>query len=336
MNDIIKVSLGYNDFVATAKRTFEEFKAVQNSCSEVIIHEAGEVAHDEESECFIRNTNAKYFGKSDDTLLGDFAELKNGNGSFIRIDLKYAYDNLDSWGEVEDYVTDQIDYSDRISRDAFVVMDMLKSYESIKDRLIIRLLNFSNNTVLLDGMVFKVVGDIAQVLYAVVLDDKETGALNTIKIPRKIFDEWGVDEDEVFRQTMINTFATNCPRLYENILNIENTSDEDSAFMSYFYSKSSLNRNTIPLVTTTRKTNGATALFYPGVKGKIAELYGSSFYVAFTSIHEAMLHCEGTIDPLSIRRHVRATNKTFGPADTLSDEVWYYNKETKEFAPVNI
>ena len=75
-------------------------------------------------------------------------------------------------------------------------------------------------------------------------------------------------------------------------------------------------------------------MFYPGVKEKIAEMFDDSFYVAFTSIHEAMIHKKGTIEPSSIRRHVRATNRTFGPEDTLSDNVFFYNRENHSFTLV--
>lgn len=59
-------------------------------------------------------------------------------------------------------------------------------------------------------------------------------------------------------------------------------------------------------------------------------------YVAFTSIHEAMIHKKGTIDPSSIRRHVRATNRTFGMDEALTDEVYYYDRDNKTFEMVKL
>jgi hypothetical protein len=88
------------------------------------------------------------------------------------------------------------------------------------------------------------------------------------------------------------------------------------------------------LVTTSRKTNGAIAMFYPGVKEKLAEMFDDSFYVAFTSIHEAMIHKKGSIDPASIKRNVTETNRIFGPEDTLSDSVFFFDRKSGSFAAV--
>ena len=52
-----------------------------------------------------------------------------------------------------------------------------------------------------------------------------------------------------------------------------------------------------PTVTTTKQVNGAIAMFYPGVMERIAEMAGGSYYVVFTSIHEAKIHCAGSVDP---------------------------------------
>lgn len=62
------------------------------------------------------------------------------------------------------------------------------------------------------------------------------------------------------------------------------------------------------LVTTTGRVNGAVAFFYPGVKDILAEKMGGDYYVAFPSVHEAIIHpgalyqCPG--DP-----HLRPTHQ---------------------------
>ncbi|MBP5281111.1 MAG: hypothetical protein J6Z22_01285, partial [Lachnospiraceae bacterium] len=44
------------------------------------------------------------------------------------------------------------------------------------------------------------------------------------------------------------------------------------------------------MLSTFRTTNGAVAMFYPGVKERLAELFGGDYYVAFTSVNEARLY----------------------------------------------
>lgn len=285
----------------------------------------------EDEMLFIRNTNVKYFNSECDELLDDFIEIKDDN-SFIRLRVTTLMDEYDR-GNMEKYIEDNFDYAHGIKGSAESIISKLDDYEAIKERLIIRPLNYKNNRYFLENMVYTLVGDIALVLYAVVLDDEENGCLNTVKIPAEIFRKWNKDFDEVFASTMLNTNVIAMPRIYKDILNIENTSEKESALMNPDFTDK-LREETIPLVTTTRKTNGAIALFYSGVKEKIAEMFDDSYYVAFTSVHEAMIHKAGTVAPEAIRRHIRATNTTFGPEDTLTNEVFYFDRNTRAFTVV--
>ena len=307
---------------------------------DVIIHFLGEEAKTDDEALFIQQTNIKYFGNSDSAkLLGNFAEIKVDTTShpektnFIRIDLDEAMDEFydKGWEPVIEGVKHQINYASRIEGRAAFILDNLTNYEAIKSELIVRPLNYDTNKAILKDHVYSTLGDIALVLYVVVYDDVMNSALNTIKVPVSVANEWGIPIDEVMVYAMLNTVKFAPARIYTNILQTEDVPEKDSALMSPEFEMKHLSDTVIPLVTTDRKTNGAIALFYPGVKEKIAEMFDGSFYVAFTSIHEAMLHKVGTLDPRSIKRHVIATNRAFGKAETLSNEVYYYNRETGDF-----
>lgn len=304
----------------------ENSQSVKNANAKIKLHLKGEFASNLDEEMFIKNTNQKYFGLDSKELLDDFVEISNitqrGKENFIRIQLSNLKEMTE--GEINDYIDEQIAYAKSISKASETVLDSINSYDSIKDKLIIRPLNLTRNKKELESYcIYDTIGDIALVLYTIVSD---TGhCLNTIKIPSDVFDKWGLSKAIVMANAMANTRRLNEPRIYTNLLAIEETLRKDSAFMDSDCTLTSLNRGTIPLVTTDKKTNGAIAIFYPGVKEKIAELYGSEYYIAFTSVHEAMLHKKDTLDPQDIRRHVRATNNTFGPIDTLSDNVFYFD-----------
>ncbi len=337
--------MNYENFFEELEEYVFDIPEVSSTGAEVTFHLRGETAHpdDRETERFIRDTNMKYFRTECGELLGDFAELRipcasaDDRTSFIRFEIQALYDVFvrEGWDGVTALVLDNIGYALNIEGNAGDVLGSMTSYEKIRDRLIIRPLNLKNNRESLKGYVYKCLGDIALVLYAVVLDDDENGCLNTVKIPEAVFREWNIDKDSLLVSTILNTSMFAMPRLYRNILDIENTPESESAFMAADYVPAGFAPGTIPLVTTTRKTNGAIAMFYPGVKEKIAEMFDDSFYVAFTSIHEAMVHKKGSIDPSSIRRHLKATNKTFGSEDTLSDNVFYFDRDTRVFSVVS-
>ena len=107
---------------------------------------------------------------------------------------------------------------------------------------------------------------------------------------------------------------------------------QKGAFMAAESTVGPLERWEIPTVTTTKQVNGAVAMFYPGVKERIAELYGDSYYVVFTSIHEARTHCRGAFSPRLILRSLKETNQAFPAEEMLSEKVFYYDREKKSFA----
>lgn len=92
-----------------------------------------------------------------------------------------------------------------------------------------------------------------------------------------------------------------------------------------------IEKHQVPTLTTTKKTNGAIALFYPGVKEKLAELFGESYYVAFTSINDVRIHHKDTISPLSVLRRLKDVNSAFPKEELLSRKVYYYDKDKKTF-----
>jgi len=214
-------------------------------------------------------------------------------------------------------------------------IDRIEDYTKIKDELIIRPVNYSAEFIQKNAKepcMYCKKGDIALVLYLIMSDCD--GILNTIKVPMRCVEGYkkqtGMKDLDIFAAAMENTVKNQVPMFYTDMFNIT-----DGSGKKVLESKERLSNNRVTLVTTSRKTNGAIAMFCPGVKEKLAEMYGDSFYVAFTSIHEAMVHKVGSIDPTSIKRNVTETNRIFGPADTLSGEIFFFNKDTKEFTTVN-
>lgn len=258
------------------------------------------------------------------------------NSVFLKVDsLKKLYSEGGESAVIKT-VLDNIKYALFINDQAEQTANSLDTYKGIKDRLIIRPLNYDINESKLKNVLYKRVDDIALTVYAIVLDDRENGILNTIKVPLNIIETWeGITPEEVYTNALENTAKYYSPRLYTDIFNIETAPFKECALMSKGYTVKELNTDTVALLTTDRKTNGAIAAFLPGTLKRISELYGNSdFYLAFTSIHEAMTHKKGSIEPESIKRNVTETNKIFGGDDTLSNKVWLYSAETKELKAV--
>lgn len=210
----------------------------------------------------------------------------------------------------------------------------LRDYEKIKSKLFIRLVNADAYSEKLSDSIYKQVGDIALALYFKVTDTNEN-AVSTI-IHREVFDCWHLDEDEVFNAALLNTYFMSPPRIYLFEKLIANLNYGGENFMD-------INRphvlNTDPhgnCLSTTIRTNGAVAVFLPGVADRIAELMNSDFYAVFTSVHEVMIHCTHTVSVDKLESIMADTIESCtSPADVLTHKIYTYSRDTKQFICVS-
>lgn len=207
----------------------------------------------------------------------------------------------------------------------------LMDYDTAKNRLFVRLINYGRNADILKNVVYKTFGDIAFTVCAIV-DENEYGIVST-KILKFMVKKWGKNENDIFNEAIKNTYYLTPPRIYkwegvlcdesyagESFMNDEDICDLDKSFSG----------NTL---STTRKTNGAIAVFLPGVAEKISELLDSDFYMVFTSIHEVMIHSTGSgVDPKDLKLVLQDTLRKVTPSsDYLTEKIYKYNRRTHKF-----
>ena len=203
------------------------------------------------------------------------------------------------------------------------------SFESVKDQLFAKVEHIENST---KPEGFK---KFHGTLWAREGQDLAVTVWNgSERVTRETADTWeestGLTLREIINEAIKNTMATQKPRLHRSIFDSDDEAPETSALLESCFVINGLDDDKTVMINTTEKKGGAIAMFYPPVLSKICELFGGSgYYVAFTSLNEAMIHKFGSIDLSSIRRNVRETNSIFGPADTLSDYVFCYEPKTK-------
>ena len=80
---------------------------------------------------------------------------------------------------------------------------------------------------------------------------------------------------------------------------------------------------------------GAAALFYNGIMDLIAEMTGGSYFILPSSVNELiLLPDDGSADPESLAALVRDVNRcVVRPDEWLSDNVYYYDAQTRQFRP---
>lgn len=288
---------------------------------------------------FIRSTNIRYHKVESDTLIGSFLVItkKSSNkdiSSICRFEIAYLFREFEQsgWDAVWNIIDQNIKQCDFVDQSG--ILSSLNNYDAAKEHLIIRPINFNDHRFELKNCIYRREGDIALVLYAVIHDDGKN--LQSAKIPQNTFQEWNQDQDAVWEAALLNTYVLAPPRIYLTPMECIKPAYTQGAFMALGSPVKKILPQQVPTVTTTRQTNGAIALFYPGVKEKISEMAGGSFYAAFTSIHDVRIHPEGTVPPRRILQSLKSVNSSFSPDEILSRKVFFYDAEKKTFSTIEL
>lgn len=211
----------------------------------------------------------------------------------------------------------------------------LNNYQKMKKDLFIRLLNKKRHEKELKNAVYKEVGDIVGVLYLRL--GRQDGCISSMKIRKDILKEWKLTEEEVWKNAVENTSLMTPPRIYrwEELLVTPLYSGDD--FMNdeklYFLDR----ENFAGLcLSTALRTNGAVAVFLPGVAQRLADLLNDSFYIVFTSIHEAMIHAAQNVYPEDLIKVMHDSIKeATSEQDFLTDKLYFYNRNEEKIAQYN-
>lgn len=274
--------------------------------------------------------NIKFTNKEGDRLNITFAEHDDAyEVCSVRVDEVYkAYHEGAKLNAIVNYISNDVLHAKNYN-----IYDKTKTlidYDTAKSRLFVRLLNCDRNSDILKNVVHKTLGDIALTVCAIV-DNREN--LISTKILKSMVEKWRKTETDIFNEALENTYRATPPRIYkwegvlcdesyagESFMNDEDVCDLDKSFSGN-------------ILSTTRKTNGAVAVFLPGVAEKISELLDSDFYMVFTSIHEVMIHSTGSgVDLKDLKLVLQDTLREATPSsDYLTEKIYKYNRKTHKF-----
>lgn len=208
---------------------------------------------------------------------------------------------------------------------------IIGDYDKIKNYLFIRLINKNKYEADLRDSVYRTIGDIAMVLY--VRMGEIEGYTSSMKVKQHMLEKWDMDRDEVFEAALLNTYFISPPRIYCWEKMLFDTHYEGENFMNLL-SDYPIRRGAVGnCLSTVKRTNGAVAVFLPGVASRLADLMQGNLYLVFTSIHEVMIHNEKTADPEDLRHVLIDTIKETTPEeDVLTFHIYHYDRATGIFS----
>ncbi len=285
--------------------------------------------YDEEMICYKQET--EYPPTSGDRLL----LKRQRNEEIMEVCALYVQDlyrEYQNGWSMEEIVREIVERLDAIARsECFQRSRNLEDYDKIKEDLFIRLLNIEKNQVELEECIYRTIGVIALVLYARM--GELNGSSASIKIKRHMLEKWEQEPKQVFEEALLNTYFISPPRIYcwEKLIFDPDYAGENfmNLLCDYKLKKDVLGN----CLSTTIRTNGAVAIFLPGVAERIGQLMGGGFYMVFTSIHEVMIHNERSADPEELKKVLADTvNETTPPEDFLTYQIYHYDLETGAFS----
>lgn len=334
--------MAYKEFISELQKKLEE-KKQELGYNKIVFLADGSTSSDVKELSVIRETNIKYHKTESDVLIGDYIILyqyKDKREQMCRFNCGQLYREYekDSWAAVWEQILSSINASRKFIELGIIDLLEKNEYAPIKDKLFIRPLNFKDHQYELKDHIYRRIGDMVLVLYILASDenDGKRHDVLSIKVPKPSMQAWGIAEEEVWENAMINTYIMAPPRIYLNPMDIVNPPYHRGAFMALNSDITSLPPLTVPTVTTTAQINGAIAMFYPGVMKRIAELFGDDYYIAFTGTSEARLHKKGTIQPRTILMRLKQMNKAFDPSETLSNKVYLYETANQELRQLEL
>ncbi|SEL53547.1 hypothetical protein SAMN04487770_1129 [Butyrivibrio sp. ob235] len=304
---------------------------------QVKLFEDGDSADNQADISFIHDTNLKYNGCKDNTIIGDFFRLtksvKGDKALVCRLEGKYLFDEFENKGW--DWIYEIVDSNISFSKKAVNPIDNLENFEKVKDELIIRPLNYEKNKVFLEDKVYRMVGDFVLVLYVLVSETKDK--ITSVKVPFSCVEKWGMEDriDDIFDKALSNSSIRYPIRMIRTIVN-DIEFGMSAGYMDIEESVTRIDDDDTLVCTCNNGPNGSVSLFYPGIMKRISDLYGGSdYYVAFTAAAEYHVHRCSAMEPETIKHSLDLCNREY-PDEMLSLTVYRYSRESGELLPLQL
>lgn len=221
---------------------------------------------------------------------------------------------------------DICDIADRLvtmyhENDMAVKLDMsfFESFESVKDRLFIKLINKSRNAEFLKDAPYEEYLDLAIVCYVRIYERKIGSGI--IMVRNEHVKLWGVDPETVLETAMKNTHD-------HDGFNLQHIIDVLSGLGHGRFDDNDIDRESFPMYVATNKkmTNGASVLAMKDKLREFGETIGSDYYIIPSSVNELILLAKGKGDNVcDIDTMIKQVNESeLAPDDVLADHAYLY------------
>jgi hypothetical protein len=312
----------YTKNVPSEVMSYEEFKHyIINALSQILINEECEV---------VASVSLRESEKPLDAI---HAETKKGNEKWSNGFLVEPY--------YEEY---------KLGRPlGEMVLDMLKSieaneewinkvnisdlneFETSKNSLFIRLLNYEANKKLLEQHVYRIVGDMALVVYMFVMQN-ESG-MSSYKINADVIKKWNLSDEYVINFAIENTAKMFTPyvipmEMFNFTKETAHTIPDENRFI--MHNNFSPAKSAIGVYNLFQEDglNAATIVFYKGAMQKLASILNDDLYITLPESDYAVIHEKRKLPAKQMKKIFKRikSDPTRAKCDLLSEKIYLYTR----------
>ena len=210
----------------------------------------------------------------------------------------------------------------------------ITDFNAVKDKIVIRLVNYDKNRELLKTCPHKRYLDLA-ITFRYVVSKDVIGIASSI-VSNTEFELWQVELEELYHLALFNTMRE-FPWKMDSLVKVITESirkQEGNVLPESFLQELEEMENGVSMYVLTNDhcVNGATCMLYDNVLRNFAKVQDCNIFVLPSSIHEVMLVPENTeTEPEFLEELVMEANQSaVGLIDLLSDHIYYYDREREQ------
>ena len=271
--------------------------------------------------------------KQNDEILHSIAILNDGERMSKNIYLESYYEEYKKGRSIDSITEDIIGIircKDDIQQKCMKFVEILNDYESVKENLMVKLINKDFNDKYLENKCYISYLDFAVLLY--VLNDWEQGESFTVAVTKTLADVWEISIEEMYEQALMNV-RNKYPATIENInsliLNsfkeVQGIQEEELDFL-----KGAEDKMGLYVLSNRKHTNGAISMIFTDVLKKFAdENKVNEVIIIPSSVHEVLLYPKNEESDITEKKcldmllDVNSTSVEQG--ELLSNNVYVYN-----------
>lgn len=247
--------------------------------------------------------------------------LENGVNMMPAIHLKELYDDFEKDNNIDravSFVLQTLDTKGSVNE-----VDIIGNWPDVKDKIMIRLINYEWNRDKLQDVPYKRILDLAAVFQIRLHQDKCGEATMRITLP--MLKRWGISKDELYETALTNLkqepyLIKDMNHIIAEILN-EAAEDTDEIDVQY-------------VLTNQERMFGAAGLLRADLLKAFADKIGGNFYILPSSVHELIFTPDNnTFSMEELTEMVSEINQIqVEEAERLSNNAYYYHRETGQIA----